>query len=166
MERMRFCPWCGSDLRPRIIDQRERMACTSSSCEYVFWDNPTPVVAAIVEHEGNVLLVRNKGWPPKWYGLVSGFLERGEGPEEAVLREVMEELGLDGEVVSLVGIYPFFRMNQVILAYHVRARGDIRPGEELEDVRSVPPENLKPWDFGTGLAIKDWLAFRQKRRKK
>ena len=97
---MKFCPSCASPLIARKLDERTRLVCASESCDYVFYDNPAPVVAALVEHGQTVLLVRNKGWPEKWYGLVSGFLEKGESPEDGVLREVKEEVGLKGEIVS------------------------------------------------------------------
>jgi len=139
------------------IDGKLRKACRSEGCTYVFWDNPIPVVAAIVEHEGNVVLVRNKGWPEKMFGLVSGFLEKGESPSEAVLREVREELGLEGKIEDFIGLYPFFEMNQLILAFHVSAGGRISLGEELEEFRRVEPMRLRPWPFGTGPAVRDWL---------
>jgi NADH pyrophosphatase NudC (nudix superfamily) len=138
-----------------------RLACPSESCGFVFWNNPTPVVAAIVEHDGAVLLVRNRGWPEKWLGIVSGFLEKGETPERAVLREVKEEVGLEGQIISFVGVYSFLEMNQLILAYHVRASGQIRLGEELEAVKAIPPDKLRPWPLGTGPAVRDWLASRK-----
>src|SRR5688572_14605942 len=99
----RFCLRCGASLIKKQTDERERLAC--SQCDYVLYDNPLPVVAAIVEHEGKVILVSQHGWPDKWMGLVTGFLERDETPEQGVLRELKEELGLDGEIVSLVGVY-------------------------------------------------------------
>jgi ADP-ribose pyrophosphatase YjhB (NUDIX family) len=126
----------------------------------VFWDNPLPVVAGLVEHEGKVILIQNKGWPESWFGLVTGFLERGETPEAAVLRELKEELSLDGEVVRLIGVYDFSMRNEVIVAYHVRARGSIALGEELAAYKAVEPDALKPWPFGTGHAVRDWLAAR------
>jgi NADH pyrophosphatase NudC (nudix superfamily) len=120
-----------------------------------------PVVAAIVEVDGAVILARNKRWPEKMYGLVTGFLESGETPDEAVLREVREELGLDATVAHFVGNYAFFEMNQLIVAYHVPARGDIVLGAELADIKRVPVERLKPWTIGTGPAVRDWLAGRR-----
>jgi NADH pyrophosphatase NudC (nudix superfamily) len=158
---MKFCPSCASPLEGRDVDGRIRMACTSESCDYVFYDNPVPVVAALLEHGETVLLVRNKGWPEKWYGLVSGFLEKGESPEEGVLREVKEETGLRGEIVSLIGVYPFVEMNQVIVAYHVRGHGDLVMGEEIAGVKAIPPDKLRPWPLGTGHAVKDWLDARR-----
>ena len=78
------------------------------SCGFVLWDNPTPVVAAIVEYNGAVVLVRNKAWTQKFFGLVTGFLEKGETPDAAVLREVKEELGLAGTTAEFIGNYSFF----------------------------------------------------------
>lgn len=132
--------------------------CPAEGCGFVFWDNPLPVVAAIVEHEGVVVLVRNHGWPEKMFGLVTGFLEKGESPEAGVLRELREELGLEGEVVRLIGVYPFEQRNELIVAYHVRAHGTITLGDEIAQHKSVPREKLRPWPFGTGLAVRDWLA--------
>ena len=160
MESYRFCPLCGSDLETRSIENRERRACTSPQCEFVFWDNPVPVVAAIVEHDAKIILARNREWPPKMFGLVTGLLEKQETPGQGVLREVEEELGLRGEIVSLVGLYPFFERNQVLLVYHVKADGTVKLGDELAEIIEVEFEKVRPWPFGTGLAVKDWLEQR------
>jgi NADH pyrophosphatase NudC (nudix superfamily) len=157
---LKYCPVCASPLVPQIGEGRTRLACSSASCAYVFYDNPVPVVAALLEHGDTVLLVRNKGWPEKWYGLVSGFLERGESPEDGVLREIKEEVGLKGEIVSFIGAYPFVEMNQIILAYHVRGHGEIAIGDEIAGIKAVPVDKLRPWPLGTGLAVRDWLAAR------
>lgn len=155
-----FCPLCASPLEEREIDGRGRRACGAPGCGFVLWDNPVPVVAAIVEHGGKVILVRQKGWPEKMLGLVTGFLERGETPREGVLREVREELGLGGTVQGLVGVYAFTEMNQVILAFHVLAEGEIALGPELDGYKAIAPERLRPWPMGTGQAVKDWLEKR------
>jgi len=61
-------------LAERDIGGKVRLACSSESCEFVYWNNPTPVVAAIVEKGGDVILVRSKGWPEKWFGIVTSHL--------------------------------------------------------------------------------------------
>ena len=156
-----YCPRCGKPLAARAKPgDRERLACADEACGYVFYDNPLPVVASLVEHEGDVLLVRNQGWPETWYGLVAGFIEKGEAPEVAALRELREELGLTGEVVGLIGVYGFPERNELIVAYHVRATGQVTLGEELADYKRVPPDKLRPWPMGTGHAVKDWLERR------
>jgi ADP-ribose pyrophosphatase YjhB (NUDIX family) len=127
----------------------------------VQWGSPLPVVAAIVEHEGKVVLARGRGWPEKLYGLVTGFLEAGETPAAGCLREVKEELDLDGEVVRLVGVYPFEPRNELIVAFHVRATGTVRLSEELEAYKALEPDRVRSWPFGTGLALQDWLDARR-----
>jgi len=159
MPEFRFCPACTAPLAERMIEGELRRAC-SADCGFVHYDNPTPVVAAVVEHEGCVVLARNRAWPPRWYGLITGFLERGESPEQGVLREVKEELALEGTRAALIGVYPFERMNQIIIAYHVPAVGTIRLSEELVDYRRIPPEKCRVRPSGTGLALRDWLRAR------
>ena len=153
-----FCPACAAPLATRELAGLPRRAC--SACAFVHWDNPLPVVAALVERDGLIVLARGQGWPEKMFGLITGFLERDEAPEDAAAREVKEELDLDAGRVELIGVYPFQRKNELILAYHVQADGEIRLNEELAEIRLIPPEKLRPWDFGTGLAIRDWLSRR------
>lgn len=161
MPDMNFCPVCTSPLVAGSAGGRQRLVC-SKPCGYVYWDNPLPVVGAIVEYDNNtVILIQNKGWPAEWFGLVTGFLERDEEPDAAVLRELKEELGLEGEVVEQVGVYTFFQRNELIITYHVRATGEIRMDtDELQAYKLVPISRLKPWPFGTGKAVQDWLAKR------
>jgi NAD+ diphosphatase len=160
MKEQKFCPWCAAPLVVREHAGLSRRLCDAKDCGYVHYDNPLPVVAALVEHEGSVLLARNKGWPAGWFGLVTGFLEKGESPEEGTLRELREELGLSGAIVKLIGVYPFPQRNEIIVAYHVRAEGTVALGDEIEAYKRVAPDKLRPWPFGTGLAVADWLKSR------
>lgn len=155
----RFCSACGAGLEALPLAGRLRLVC-AAGCGHVEWGNPLPVVAALVEREGRIVLARNHAWAEGVFGLVTGFLEAGESPEEAVGREVAEELGLVTSAISLIGAYPFERKNEIILAYHVQAAGEIVLNEELAEFRLIAPEKLRPWDFGTGLAVRDWLARR------
>jgi NAD+ diphosphatase len=161
MSEMKYCPQCGSPLTPVNLSGRDRLSC-SAECGYVFWDNPVPVVAAVVELGENVVLIRNKEWPEKYRGILAGFLEKDESPERGILRELKEELGLEGEIAGFIGNYAFPVKNQVILAYHIRAQGEIVLGDELAAYELVPPSQLKPWSLGTGPALKDWLKQREK----
>ena len=160
MIKAHFCPQCGHPLQTAEVDGQSRPRCDAADCGYVHWDNPAPVVAAIVEMDGAVILARNRAWPEHMFGLITGFLEKGETPDAAILREVREELGLDAAAAHFIGYYPFFEMNQLILAFHVPARGEIVLNEELVAIKRVPVERLKPWTIGTGPAVRDWLANR------
>ena len=158
-----FCPHCAGSLSTRDLAGLPRRACSSPGCGYVHWDNPLPVVAALVEYRGQIVLARNHAWPEKTFGLITGFLERDETPEQGVAREVKEEIALDvagADSVRLIGVYPFTRKNELILAYHILAEGEIVLNEELAEFRLIAPEKLRPWEFGTGLAVADWLRSR------
>jgi len=160
MAKFRFCPQCGKPLIEGTRGGRQRKICPNQDCGFVHWDNPVPVVAAVVEWKGCVVLVRSHGWPEKWYGLVTGFLEKNESPEAGVLREVKEELGLEAGLISYIGTYPFFLRNQLILAYHLKAKGEeiVLEKEELEGYKAIPIAKVKPWPSATGIALKDWLV--------
>lgn len=160
----RFCPRCARALAERAdpVDEggRLRRACPDATCGYVHWNNPVPVVAAIVEYEGRILLARNAAWPEGMFALITGFLEHGETPEAGIAREVREETSLEAESVTLVGVYEFIRKNELIIAYHVRARGTIRLSPELLEYRLIEAPKLRPWRAGTGQAVADWMRAR------
>jgi NADH pyrophosphatase NudC (nudix superfamily) len=136
-----------------------RRACTEE-CGYVQWGNPVPCVGALVEHEGEMILARNRGWPQGFFALVTGYLEALEDPRRAVAREVKEELGLDVVESHLIGNYIFERKNEVMLCYHALAVGTITLGAELAEYRRVKPAVLRPWKRATGLAVADWMRSR------
>jgi NADH pyrophosphatase NudC (nudix superfamily) len=162
MPRFKFCPLCTAPLVESSVQGEARAAC-SAKCGFIHYDNPTPVVAAVVEHDGMVVLAHNRAWPERlrsFYGLITGFLERAESPEQCAIREVKEELDLDGSAATLIGVYPFEQMNQVIIAYHVPATGTITLNEELDAYRHVRLQDCKVWPTGTGLALRDWLRSR------
>ena len=84
-------------------------------------------------------------------------MDHKEGPEECAIREVKEELDLDATSPTLVGVYPFERLNQVIIGYHVLASGVITLNEELDRYKLIAPEDCVAWPTGTGHALRDWL---------
>ena len=159
---LNYCPMCASPLTTAERGGRERQVCPAEGCGFVDWNNPVPVVAAIVEHAGSVILVRSRGLPETWFGLVAGFLEPDESPEQGVLREIEEEIGIAAENADYLGAYPFSLRNQIIFCYHVEVpHADIRLcEEELSGFRKVPLAELKPWSRGTGPALRDWLIAR------
>ncbi len=135
---MKYCPECAGKLEDRFVDGIERKACTSPGCDFVYWDNPLPVVAALIRYKDDIILARNAKWPEGMFSLITGFLEKQETPEQAVEREVKEELGLDSEIKGFIGHYSFFAMNQIILAFWVSADGELKTSEEITEVKLVP----------------------------
>lgn len=157
---MNYCQKCGSKLAAETIKGEQRLACSSESCDYVFWDNPVPVVAALVELDGEYIIARNRLWPKNIFSVITGYLEQGEIPEEAVIREVSEELGLQGTVRRFIGNYMFKEKNQLILCYEISARGKINMNHELTEIRRLSPRELSVYDFRplyiTEQLIQDW----------
>ena len=161
----RFCLACGTPLAAIVAEEdggaKTRLRCPA--CGWTHWNNPTPVLAAVVEctdRDGQVLLARNAAWSGRMFALITGFMEAGETPEEGIAREVLEETALVAEAVSLIGVYDFQRMNQVIIAYHVQARGEVRLSPELAEYKLFAPADLRCWPAGTGYALADWLRRR------
>lgn len=157
MDRRQYCPVCATPLVQREVNDFERLLCPAPNCGFIFWDNPIPVVAAVVEHHGQLVFARNAGWPQGMYGLVTGFLEPREDPATGVVREVAEELGIDATITTFIGAYGFARKNQVLLAYHLIGDGEIQLNEELVEYFHVDKDAAEYWPGGTGLAVRDWL---------
>lgn len=170
IKRMKYCPECASPLRLKRIDGAERKACASPECTFVHWDNPVPVVAALVQYRGKIVLARNSLWPVDTFSLVTGYLERGETPEQAVVREVKEELGLDGKVERSIGCYSLVEKNQVVLAHWVVATGNLETGSEIAEVKLLSRKQLELWQFGrlalTSVIVKQWLKTSHERAPK
>jgi 8-oxo-dGTP pyrophosphatase MutT (NUDIX family) len=82
------------------------------------------------------------------------------GQDEAIAREVKEELNLQATGVHFIGHYAFARQNQIILAHHVPATGVIKLCDELVDYKRIPPEKARYRPAATGLALRDWLVAR------
>lgn len=161
----RFCPQCAGELAPiELVEDggpKTRLRC--AACAFTHWNNPTPVLAAVVEctdREGRLLLARNAAWTHRMFALITGFMEAGESPEDGIRREVAEETGLVVDALSLIGVYDFQRMNQVIIAYHAAARGEVRLSPELAEYRLFAPAEVRCWPAGTGYALADWLRSR------
>lgn len=154
---IRFCPYCGIALILKKIEDKDRLSCPAENCNYVFWDNPVPVVAALVEHDGSIILARNTKWPENVFGLVTGFLEKNETTEQAIKREVKEELGLDTLCIDYIGIHSFFEMNQLIIGYHIKTQGKICLNDEIAEIKPVEINKIKAWTFGTGFIVQQWL---------
>ena len=155
----RFCPSCATSLaRITLIEEgaeKERLRCPS--CNWTHWNNPTPVLAAVVEYHGQILLARNAAWQNKFYALITGFMEAGETPHQGISREIKEETNLDAQELQLIGVYDFQRRNQVIIAYHARCVGEVSLSPELVDYKLYAFDQVRCWPSGTGFALADWL---------
>ena len=138
-EPYRYCPVCGRVMELGAIDGKERKFCPD--CDFIDYKNPLPVAVAIAVKEKKLLLIKRGIAPRKGaWGPPSGFIEVGETPEEACLRELKEETGVSGEVVRLLGVSRLEDKevygDMLMVRYLVKAGDEeITPGDEVEDAR-------------------------------
>ena len=158
----RFCPACAAPLtlQSQMEDGGEKARLRCTACDYTHWNNPTPVLAAVVEYQGKILLARNAAWSGEKFALITGFMEAGETPDGGIAREISEETNLQTSALKLIGVYDFQRMNQVIIAYHAVCHGDVRLSPELVDYRLYAFEDVLCWPAGTGYALAEFLRSR------
>ncbi len=140
MQRYTHCPRCGSPLVDKQVEDRTRQVC--SSCEFVFYQNPTPAAGVILIEGPQVLLVKRK-YEPKagMWTLPAGFVELDENVRECAVREMKEETNLSVELTDLFNIYSAFddpRASVVLILFLARRIDDgarLRCGDDAVDAR-------------------------------
>ena len=162
MSTFKFCPQCATplDMVMQLEDGGEKARLRCPACGYTHWNNPTPVLAAVIEYNGQILLARNAAWSGRMFALITGFMEAGETPQGGIEREIKEETNLDTTSLDLIGVYDFQRMNQIIIAYHAVCTGEVALSPELVEYKLYDYEAIKCWPAGTGYALADWLKSR------
>jgi ADP-ribose pyrophosphatase YjhB (NUDIX family) len=144
---MSCCPHCGHPLIRRWPegDSRERDVC--SSCQAVHYENPKVLVACLIYWRDRVVLCRRALEPAKghWYP-PTGFVEIGETLEEAAVRELKEETGLElsADCMKLYGVASLPHLGQVYIAYRseLSSEPNPTPGQESLEVRLFPESEL------------------------
>lgn len=100
----KYCPNCKTKLARKPIEGIERFFCPN--CDFVFWNNPKPVVSIVLVVGDKILMIQRKNQPLKDYWcLPGGYINYEETPEMAVKREVKEEIGRQPQIKKLVGAY-------------------------------------------------------------
>ena len=158
----RFCPKCGAPLGRRKLKEfePERLVCTQ--CLFVMYPNPKVAAGAVVEHQGGIVLLRREIDPRAGFWVhPGGFVDRGETLEQAAVRETREEVGLEVELLGLLGAFSFNDSEVVVVTYAARAiGGEPVVGDESLEVRTFDPRHL-PWDDlafpSTRLALKEYV---------
>ena len=158
----RFCPHCSGRLEARALKKGEPERLVCEACGFVFYLGPKLVAGAIVELDGEIVLIQRAIEPGygKWT-FPGGFVERGEVAEAAAARETLEETGLRIETSGIVGLYSYEGQIPAIAVFAARVTGGKpEPLDETFDVRAFPRDGL-PWAEmafpSTEHALKDYL---------
>ena len=150
----RYCPRCAAELCRRPFEGRPRQVCPG--CGHVAYRNPLPVAAAlVVGRRGEVLLVQRGRQPyaGSWC-LPMGFAELGETIEQAALRELLEEAGVEGEVTELLDASSMVSEmygDLLVVTFLVRqvGQGRGRAGDDAQAVGWFDPASLPPLPFSS-----------------
>ncbi len=86
----RFCGVCGAPMKLHTDISKK---CTS--CGKEVWPQLATAVITLVHRQNEIMLVQARNFRGNYYGLVAGFVETGESLEEAVVREIKEEVGIE-----------------------------------------------------------------------
>jgi NAD+ diphosphatase len=131
-----YCGRCGSQTDPAAGE----MARGCPACGAQHFPRISPAVITLVHRDGEVLLASNHRFRPDFYALLAGFVEPGETLEQAVAREVREEVGLEVEDLRYFGSQAWPFPSQLMVGFFARYRsGEIRPQEsEITDARWFP----------------------------
>lgn len=87
----KFCGKCGSKTK----EKSDERAIVCPMCNTMVFPKISPAIIVAIVCNNKILLAHNFNFPNSWYSLIAGFAEIGESLEEAVKREVKEEVGLD-----------------------------------------------------------------------
>ena len=147
-----FCGRCGA---PTVYSTTE-LARTCSSCGSLFYPRITPAVITLVRRGSEILLARGQRFGPRFYSLIAGFVEAGETLEQAVAREVYEEVGIRVKEIAYFASQPWPFPSQLMVGFTAHhAEGELRINEdEISDARWFPVSELpRDIDLPTNYSI-------------
>ncbi len=127
----RFCGRCGFATE---LKENER-AKECPECRHVIFPRISPAIIVMIEKEDRILLARSPHFRSGMYSIIAGFVEPGESAEEAVAREVMEEVGISIKNIRYFGSQPWPYPDSFMIGFTAEfAEGDIEvDGVEIED---------------------------------
>jgi len=160
---VRFCGLCGGELRIRPVAPEGRQHRVCSACGFVDFLGPKLVAGCLVIDNEKLLLLR-RGISPargKWT-FPGGYVDHGETPVQAALRETDEEVGMRVTIGELFGLYADPDDPVAAVAVYLAQPGLEPPGlsDEAIEVRYFAADEI-PWDeiaFRTTRdALNDWI---------
>jgi NAD+ diphosphatase len=126
-----YCGRCGNET---ALKEEER-AKKCPKCGFTSFPKISPAIIVMIEKGDKVLLARSPHFPQGKYSIIAGFVEPGESIEQAVVREVMEEVGINIKNVRYFGSQPWPFPDSLMIGFTAEhAEGDIHiDGFEIED---------------------------------
>ena len=131
-----YCPLCGGSTQ--VTQAGWARHCVTDDKTHFPRTEPAMIVA-VEDDQERILLGRRTGWEPSWFSTLAGFVEAGESCEAAVVREVLEESGIQVDPTSLryLGSQPWPFPASLMMGYRAKALNtDAVPGDdEMHEVK-------------------------------
>lgn len=146
----RFCGRCGAATEPAVGERARRCP----ACGLLAFPRLAPAVITLIERPGEALLARGRAFPVPMYSCIAGFVEPGETMEEAVHREVAEEVGVSVGDVRYVASQPWPFPHSLMVGFEATwVHGEIEIDEsEIMDAQWFRPDDLPMIPPGMSIA--------------
>jgi CTP:molybdopterin cytidylyltransferase MocA/ADP-ribose pyrophosphatase YjhB (NUDIX family) len=157
----RYCQRCAAPVTLQVAHQRLRPVCPI--CGFTYFFDPKLAVAVVVTIGDHIVLQRRAIAPGLGcWTFPGGFVDRGELPEAAAVREVSEEVGLSIERLNLLGVYSEPGETVTLMAYHASADGQVPiVGNESSAVGVFDADVLPELAFSRDARVlADWATRR------
>ena len=138
----RFCGACGT---PTVHLAGERCV-KCPACGFMAYPRISPAMMVLIRRGDSILLARHSASPAPFFTALAGFVEAGESVEEAIHREVFEEVGLRVRNIAYFGSQPWPFPHSLMIAYTADFEGgDIKIDEaEIAEARWFGPDDALP----------------------
>jgi NAD+ diphosphatase len=155
----RFCGSCGT---PTEDTQGER-AKRCPACGLLAFPRVSPAMIVRVTRGSEILLAHGQRFPGRMYSVLAGFVDPGESIEEAIHRELREEVGIEVTNLRYFGSQPWPFPHSLMIGFTAEwAGGELQPDpEEIVDAGWFRADDMPPIPPGISIArklIDDWLA--------
>ncbi|MBP5321675.1 MAG: NAD(+) diphosphatase [Kiritimatiellae bacterium] len=135
-----FCSYCGGPL----VRHKTEHAMHCPACDQFFYPRINPVVITLVSRGNELLLTHKSQNAYPFWSLIAGFVEANETLEQAVAREIAEEVGITVTNIRYVTSQPWPFPNNLMCGFMAEyAGGELHPdGVELDDARWCDADHL------------------------
>jgi NAD+ diphosphatase len=156
-----YCGRCG-DPTERVVGERGRRC---PSCDLTAYPRVSPAIIVLIERDDRILLARGHAFVPGRFGIIAGFVEPGESLEDAVRREVREEVGIEIGHIDYFGSQPWPFPHGIMIGFRaIHVRGEITVGDgELAEAGWYGVDDLPEIPAKLSIArrlIDDWATRR------
>ncbi|MCC7261054.1 MAG: NAD(+) diphosphatase [Candidatus Latescibacteria bacterium] len=157
-----FCGQCGTATVSRPTERAKECP----ACGLLNFPRVSPAIIVLIERGRQFLLARNHRFPAGRYSIIAGFVEPGETLEEAVAREVREEVSIEVSDIRYFASQPWPFPHSLMVGFTAQyAGGEIRPDPaEIEAAAWFTPDELP--DLPDGISISrrliDWFLAKHR----